>query len=113
MKKRIIAGCLIFLLFVSGLYIFGLVRACFSGAADKENTICLVSNDCYAYEKSGECFVENSEHEFESKIYAADGSYSEFRVDGYSHIHYLLPKVNGGYYCAAIGEDGLKYLLSF
>ena len=100
------------LLIVFVLYFVGYI---YSGSAHSEDSgfkFQVVFNDCCTYEKLGEDFVENSEHDIESELFDENSKYSEICIDGFSHVHYLLPKEKGGYYCAAIGNDGLKYILA-
>lgn len=113
-KTKLIVICIALVLIVSFLYIIGYTCSCSSNADVQDSIVQVVFNDCHAYEKLGEDFVENSEHEIGSEIYDVDDKhlFSEIHIDGYEHIHYLLPRRNGGYYCAAIGNDGIKYLLS-
>ena len=96
------------------LYIIGFIDSTNVTTNVYDTIVQVVFNDCYAVEKLGEDFVENSDHEIGSEIFDADVNhfFSEIHIDKYKHIHYLLPRLNGGYYCAAIGNDGMKYLLS-
>lgn len=113
-KIKFIVMCIVLVLVVLTLYIVGFTRAFYTdtSTAIQDSVVQVIFNNCFAYEKLGEAFVENSEHDIESEIYDLNGTYSEISVDGYNHIHYLLHRTKGGYYCAAIGNDGLKYLLS-
>lgn len=112
-RKRVFLFILvaIFLVFLV-LYTVGFIISGSSNTSKKDSIVRIVFNNCSTYEKLGEDFVENSEHDGGCEFFDVEGLYSEYRIDGYKHIHYLLPRTNGGYYCAAIGNDNLKYILS-
>lgn len=77
----------------------------------KEKEYRVVFNNCYAYERLNTEYI-SSEHNGGVSFFTkenSDGTVIE--VDGYKHIHYAVFNEADELFCAAISEDGKRFLL--
>lgn len=77
----------------------------------KEAEYSVVFNNCYAYERLNTEYI-SSEHNGGVSFFTkenSDGTVIE--VDGYKHIHYAVFNEADELFCAAISDDGKRFLL--
>ncbi len=70
----------------------------------------LILNNCDVYEKLGNN-TDIQEHEYDSGIYSKNGQYKNFIIEGYKHIHCLVKNDVGEFFCAAISDNDIKFLI--
>ena len=77
----------------------------------KEKEYRVVFNNCYAYERLNTEYI-SSEHNGGVSFFTkenSDGTVIE--VDGYKHIHYAVFNEADELFCAAISDEGKRFLL--
>lgn len=77
----------------------------------KEKEYRVVFNNCYAYERLNTEYI-SSEHNGGASFFTkenSDGTVIE--VDGYKHIHYAVFNEADELFCAAISDEGKRFLL--
>lgn len=77
----------------------------------KEKEYRVVFNNCYTYERLNTEYI-SSEHNGEASFFTkenSDGTVIE--VDGYKHIHYAVFNEADELFCAAISDEGKRFLL--
>ena len=77
----------------------------------KEKEYRVVFNNCYAYERLNTEYI-SSEHNGGASFFTkenSDGTVIE--VDGYKHIHYAVFNETDELFCAAISDEGKRFLL--